>query len=225
MSTGISGSKTVLMTSMILGPAARRSAPDPPAPTCGCVGRRRAPAAAPSARVQVRRRLGGRRTAVGTAGSETAVGAAVSVAARRDLRPRLAPRRRRPCRPSRNEKIAHGYPISARHALAAPATSASTVFRRVVHRERRARRGRDAEAIHDRLRAVMAGANRDAFAIDDRADVVRMDAVHHERHDARLAPRRADDADAGHRSSALRRAVERAPLRARRSRRSRSPRT
>ncbi len=36
-------------------------------------------------------------------------------------------------------------------------------------------------AIHDRLRAVVARADRHALAIDDRADVVRVDAVHDER--------------------------------------------
>src|SRR5579862_416661 len=50
----------------------------------------------------------------------------------------------------------------------------------VVHRERGARGRRNAEAIHDGLRAVMAGPNRDAFAIDNRADVVRVRAVEDE---------------------------------------------
>ncbi len=43
---------------------------------------------------------------------------------------------------------------------------------------------------------MMAGPNRDAGAIDDRAEIVRMDAVNDERQDAGFVPGRADDADA-----------------------------
>ena len=63
--------------------------------------------------------------------------------------------------------------------------------------ERRANRRRDAEAVHHRLRAVLAGPDGDAFAVEDRADVVRVHAVDHERQDAGLAARLADHAHAG----------------------------
>jgi hypothetical protein len=42
---------------------------------------------------------------------------------------------------------------------------------------------------------MMTRADRDALAIDDRSDVVRVDAVEHERQDARLAARRSDEAE------------------------------
>ena len=64
----------------------------------------------------------------------------------------------------------------------------------VVHRQRCARGRGHAEAIHDRLRAVMTGADGDALAIHDRPDVVRVHPVEHERQDAGLPPRRADQA-------------------------------
>ena len=67
----------------------------------------------------------------------------------------------------------------------------------VVHRQRGTRGGGHAKAIHDRLRAMMAGTDGNAFAIDDGADVVRVYAVEHERHDARLAARRADQRTPG----------------------------
>ena len=43
---------------------------------------------------------------------------------------------------------------------------------------------------------MVAGAHRDAVAVEDRADVVRVHALDDERHDARLVPRRTDDAHA-----------------------------
>jgi len=48
---------------------------------------------------------------------------------------------------------------------------------RVVQRERRARRAIDTVPLHQRHRAVMPRAYRDAAIVEDRADVVRMDAV------------------------------------------------
>ena len=52
-----------------------------------------------------------------------------------------------------------------------------------VQVEARAIRRRDAEPPHERLRAVVAAANRDAFRVEDLRDVVRMDPVEVERHD------------------------------------------
>ena len=62
--------------------------------------------------------------------------------------------------------------------------------------ERGAGGGRDAEALHHRLRAVVPGAHGDALAVEDRADVVRVDALEHEGEHARLLARRADEAQA-----------------------------
>src|SRR5204862_5773731 len=61
---------------------------------------------------------------------------------------------------------------------------------RVVERERRPGGRRNPEALHDGLRAVVPGPDRHALAIHDRADVLGVDAVHDERKDARLLPRR-----------------------------------
>src|SRR5260221_12568906 len=69
----------------------------------------------------------------------------------------------------------------------------------VVHREGRARRPRNLEAIHHRLRAVMAGPDRDTFLIEDRADVVGVHAVHDERQDAGLLARSPDEPHAADR--------------------------
>ena len=66
-------------------------------------------------------------------------------------------------------------------------------FFRVVESKRRARGGRNIESLHHRLRAVMTGANGNAFLIQNRADVVRMNVVDHKRQHARLFSRRADD--------------------------------
>ena len=63
---------------------------------------------------------------------------------------------------------------------------------RVVEGQRGPRRGRNAEAIHHRLRAVMTDAHGDAFAIEDRADVVRVHTVEDEGQHRRLVLRRAD---------------------------------
>ena len=51
-------------------------------------------------------------------------------------------------------------------------------------------------------------ADRHAAAIENRADIVRMDAVEHERQDARLARRRANDAQARNTRRFLRRVRE-----------------
>src|SRR3546814_5031776 len=56
----------------------------------------------------------------------------------------------------------------------------------VVEAHRRPRRGRHAEPLHQRLRAVVADADGDALAVDDGADVVRMDAVRSEEHTSEL---------------------------------------
>ena len=54
----------------------------------------------------------------------------------------------------------------------------------------------DAVAIHHRLRAVLPGAHGHALAIENRPGIVRVHAVEHERQDAGLLPRLADDARA-----------------------------
>src|SRR3546814_6449573 len=65
----------------------------------------------------------------------------------------------------------------------------------VVEAHRRPRRGRHAEPLHQRLRAVVADADGDALAVDDGADVVRMDAVEREGDDAGLLPGGAEDGE------------------------------
>src|SRR5207302_4228849 len=68
------------------------------------------------------------------------------------------------------------------------------LFLRVVESKRGARRGRDVESFHHRLGAVMTGANGDAFLIQNRADVVRVNVVNHEGQHAQLFTRGTDDA-------------------------------
>ena len=51
------------------------------------------------------------------------------------------------------------------------------LLRGVVEPHGGARRGGDAEALHQRLGAVMADADRHALAVDDGADVMGVDAV------------------------------------------------
>src|SRR5439155_21215580 len=51
-------------------------------------------------------------------------------------------------------------------------------------------RGRDAELLHQRLAAVMAFADRYALHVENLGDIVRMDALDVERHDARTSVRR-----------------------------------
>ncbi len=63
--------------------------------------------------------------------------------------------------------------------------------------ERGARGRRHAEALHHRHRAVVAGADGDAFVIEDGAEVVRVDAIEREGDDRRLVGRGADEAQAG----------------------------
>src|SRR5213075_3256991 len=41
--------------------------------------------------------------------------------------------------------------------------------------------GRDAKALHQRLGTVMAGSDSDPFLIEDGANIVRMDSLHHKR--------------------------------------------
>ena len=77
-----------------------------------------------------------------------------------------------------------------------PATSASASSRVLyIANEARPVAGH-VEAHHQRLRAVMAGADGDPLFIEDRADVVRVNAFEHEGDDAGLFRRGADDAQA-----------------------------
>ena len=93
-------------------------------------------------------------------------------------------------------KDAHGdYPSSVR-ARVDGGREHVDLFEGVVHRERGAGGRRNAQPIHDRLRAVMTGADRHAFTVDDRADIVRMDTVDDERDDGDLVARGADEAHA-----------------------------
>ena len=73
--------------------------------------------------------------------------------------------------------------------------SAVDVVARGVDGERRARRRGDAEAPHQRLRAVVAGADADALAAEDLGHVVRVHAVERERDEraALVGVRRAVD--------------------------------
>ena len=61
-----------------------------------------------------------------------------------------------------------------------PATRRVDVLVGVVHGERRARGRRHAEAAHQRLGAVVAGAHAHALAAEDLGHVVRVDAVERE---------------------------------------------
>src|SRR5438067_1898068 len=70
---------------------------------------------------------------------------------------------------------------------------------RVVQREGGADGGGNAESIHYRLGAVLAGSDGDTFLIENRSGVVRVDAIDYERKHARLPPRRADEAHFGDR--------------------------
>ena len=80
--------------------------------------------------------------------------------------------------------------------LGSASTSASTSSSRVVHGERGAAGGRDAEALHQRLRAMGAGAHRDARAVDDGRNVVGMQPLHREGDDRALVLGAAEDAAA-----------------------------
>ena len=59
-------------------------------------------------------------------------------------------------------------------------TNCIRFFFRVVERERGARRRRQIESLHHRLRAMMSGAYGDALLIQNRANVVRMDVFNRE---------------------------------------------
>ena len=76
---------------------------------------------------------------------------------------------------------------------------------RVVEAEGGARRRRQAVAVHDRLGAVVARANRDPLAVEHGADVVRVNAVENEGENASLVARRADDPEPRDRRERLRR--------------------
>src|SRR5215469_4991550 len=64
------------------------------------------------------------------------------------------------------------------------------LFRDRVEIKARAARGRDAELAHQRLAAVVAGADRDPLEVEDLRHVVRVDALDVEHHDACAAIRR-----------------------------------
>src|ERR1700759_1295590 len=70
------------------------------------------------------------------------------------------------------------------------------LFLSVIESEGGARRRGHVEVLHDGLRAVMPGAYGDPLLIENRANVVRVYFVNHERENARLLARVADDADA-----------------------------
>ena len=76
------------------------------------------------------------------------------------------------------------------------AISAVDFLERVVEGHGRTRGGGYLEEVHHRHGAMMAGADGDAFGVENRADVVRMDAVHDERDHSRLVWRSADDPQA-----------------------------
>ena len=103
--------------------------------------------------------------------------------------------------------------------------------RRVVEIEARPRAGGDAEPVVQRLRAVVAGADRDALLVEQLGDVVRMRLRRREAHDAGLVlGRRAEDPQAVDLLQPLVRVASTVRARAARSRRgrcvesSRSPR-
>ena len=83
----------------------------------------------------------------------------------------------------------------------------------------------DAEAVHEQLGAVVAGADRDAVAVEDLGDVVGVDALELEGDgaDAVGAARRAEDAQAGDLGEALQRVVGDLALVGVRPRRCRAP--
>src|SRR5919205_1038206 len=82
------------------------------------------------------------------------------------------------------------------------------LFPGVVEGEGGAGRGRDAEVLHDGLRAVVAGADGDALLVEDGAHVVRVHLVDDEGQHARLLARGADDAHALDRRELLGRVTE-----------------
>ena len=66
----------------------------------------------------------------------------------------------------------------------------------VVERQRRAAGRRHAEELHQRMRAMVAGADRDAFQVEQGGQVVRMRAFDQEADHRRLVRRGAEDAQA-----------------------------
>src|SRR5687768_15498128 len=62
------------------------------------------------------------------------------------------------------------------------------LFGRIIEREGSARSCRNTETFHQRLGAMMAGANGDTFAIEDGADVVRMYSLQDKGQGAGLLP-------------------------------------
>jgi MFS family permease len=67
--------------------------------------------------------------------------------------------------------------------VAQPFDEPVDVVDRVVHRKRRSRGRRYAELAHQRLRAVVPGADADSLATEDLADVVRVGTLERERHE------------------------------------------
>ena len=80
--------------------------------------------------------------------------------------------------------------------LRMPSRELVELLARVEAGQRGARGGRDPEAVHDRLCAVVARPDRDPLVVEDRPHVVGVDAVEDEGEDARLLPRGADDPQA-----------------------------
>ena len=66
----------------------------------------------------------------------------------------------------------------------------------IVKSKRRARRRRHAEALHHRHRAMMPGAHRHAFLIENRADIMGMHVIQNKRQHAGFFFGGADDAQA-----------------------------
>src|SRR5262245_33971653 len=92
--------------------------------------------------------------------------------------------------PSREERMGLHQRVRKRVHLGA----------RVVEPERGTAGGGDAVAGEQRLRAVRAGAHRNALAVDDGGDVVGMRSGHLEGDDGTLPRRGAEDADVVHRA-------------------------
>ena len=69
---------------------------------------------------------------------------------------------------------------------------------RVIERHRGARRCWNLEEVHHRHRAMVTRANRYAFGIENRADVMWMHPVECERHDRRFTRRGTDEMQSRH---------------------------
>src|SRR5262249_21877105 len=96
--------------------------------------------------------------------------------------------------------------------LVNPSHQGVDLLARVVEGKGCAGGGWDAEAFHERLCAVMAGADGDALFVQDRADIVRMNAVEDEGDSPGALLGRADQANARNRGELLGRVFEQALL-------------